>query len=238
MKDRARLSRRRKNLRNDAAELDHSLAFHESRRKFRCVGIRNQYIAKRIQMDFSQRQKKLARLAEHDSCKYDGSVEVFPVSGAAFRDLLKGKKPMPGFPSKPYTGIPRLCQWLERAAFVYREEHLNSVLHGLQRLHDGMKSWSNSTSQGTVRFSRGDIEELLQSSHDKHRSVSASLEDSHDRDLLTQFGRNSTSPSPAVLIRSSVQVHSATRMKNFFPARMLRFRPPAAGSTSTQTTRT
>jgi len=173
MKDRTKLLTVRKNLSSNAAQLDRSLATLESRRKYRCVGIRNQYIKKRIQMDFCRRQKKLTRLAEHDREKYDGSVEVFPVCAAAFRDLLKDKKPMLGFPSKLYTGVPRLRQWLGEAVFVYREEHLDSVLLGLQRLYDGIRCWSDDTSRGMVYFSRTDIQSLLKSSHDKYQKVSA-----------------------------------------------------------------
>ncbi len=172
MKSRAELLTTRTKLSNDVGELDRSLASRESRRKYRCIGIRNQYIKNRIQQDFSRRQRKLARLTEHDKEKYDGSVEVFPVSGAAIRYLLKDKKPILGFPSKPYTGIPALREWLGKAAFVYREEHLDSVLHGLSRLHDGIRSWSDDTSQGKVSFSRQDLEALLKLIHDNYRSVS------------------------------------------------------------------
>lgn len=175
MKERTKLLSVRKNLSSDAAQHDRSLATLESRRKYTCVGIRNRYIKKRIQMDFARRQKKLTRLAEHDRHKYDGSVEVFPVCAAAFRDLLKDKKPMPGFPSKLYTGVPRLRQWLSEAVLLYREEHLDSVLLGLQRLHDGIRCWSDDNSRGMVLFSRPEIQFLLKSSHDKYQTVSTCL---------------------------------------------------------------
>ncbi|KAL2194300.1 hypothetical protein P885DRAFT_63093 [Corynascus similis CBS 632.67] len=42
---------------------------------------------------------------------------------------------MSGFPSKLYTGVPRLRQWLGEAVYMYREEHLDSVLRGLQRVY-------------------------------------------------------------------------------------------------------
>jgi hypothetical protein len=172
MKDKAKLLRKRSNLSKDSAELDDSLVTLESRRKHRCVWIRNQYIKRRFQVDFGRRQRKLTHLSRHDSQRYDGSVEVLPVCATAFRDLLKKKKPMPGFPSKPYTGIPMLRQWMEKAVFVYREDHLDSVLRGLQRLYDGIRCWSNDKSRGKVHFSRRDIEALLQSSHEKYRNVS------------------------------------------------------------------
>jgi hypothetical protein len=176
LKERIKLLTLRKDLSKDAVQLDRTLPTLESRKKFRCVGLRNQYIKKRIQADFARRQRKLTRLAEHDSDKYDGSVEVFPVCASAFRDLLKGKKPIPGFPSKLYTGVPGLRQWLEDAVLVYREEHLDRALLGLQRLHDGIKCWSDDNSRGMVRFSRKEIERLLQSSHEKYRKVSAASE--------------------------------------------------------------
>ncbi|KAK4043111.1 hypothetical protein C8A01DRAFT_32751 [Parachaetomium inaequale] len=169
MKDRTKQLTIIRNLSNEAAQFDRTMTTLESRRKFRCVGIRNQYIKKRIQADFARRQRKLTRLAQHNRQRYDGSVPVFPVCAAAFRDLLKNKKPMPGFPSKLYTGVPRLRQWLGEAVFVYREEHLDSVLRGLQRLYDGIKCWSDDNSRGRVPFSRKEIETLLQSSHAKYQ---------------------------------------------------------------------
>jgi hypothetical protein len=172
MKDKAKLLRKRSDLSKDSVDLDGSLVTLESRRKHRCVWIRNQYIKRRIQMDFGRRQRKLTRLSRHDSQKYDGSVEVLPVSAIAFRDLLKKKKPMPGFPSKSYTGIPTLRQWMEKAVFAYREDHLDSILRGLQRLYDGIRCWSDDKSRGKVHFSRREIEALLQYSHDKYRNVS------------------------------------------------------------------
>lgn len=172
MKYKAKLLRKRSDLSKDSVDLDGSLVTLESRRKHRCVWIRNQYIKRRIQMDFGRRQRKLTRLSRHDSQKYDGSVEVLPVSAIAFRDLLKKKKPMPGFPSKPYTGIPTLRQWMEKAVFAYREDHLDSILRGLQRLYDGIRCWSDDKSRGKVHFSRREIEALLQYSHDKYRNVS------------------------------------------------------------------
>lgn len=173
MKERAKLQSVRRNLSNETAQLDRSLATLESRRKHRCIWIRNQYIKGRIQTDFARRQRKLTRLSQHDSQKYDGSVHVFPVCAAGFRDLLENKKPMPGFPSKSYTGVPRLRQWLGEAVFSYREKHLDSVLCGLKRLHDGIRCWSDDNSRGMVCFSRSEVETLLQSSHDKYRKVSA-----------------------------------------------------------------
>lgn len=92
MKRRAKQTAVKRNLANDAEKLDRTLGTLESRRKHRCIWFRNEYIKKRIKVDFARRQRKLIPLAKHDQQKYNGSVEVFPVSVAAFRDLLKKKK--------------------------------------------------------------------------------------------------------------------------------------------------
>lgn len=161
-KNRAKLITQRKNLSNEVAVLDRTWATLESKREFLCVWIRNNYIKRRICTDFARRQKKLVSLSEHDGQKYDGSVEVFPVCAAAFTDLLKGKKPLYGFPSKLYTGISRLRQWLGEVVFVYREKHLDLVLCGLQRLYDNIRCWSDDNSSGTVHFSREEVEQYIE----------------------------------------------------------------------------
>lgn len=173
MKARAKLQTTTKNLLAEVARLSKTQATLESRRKYRCVWLRNQYITKRVRGDFARRQKKLSRLANYDRKKYDGSIEVFPVSASAFTDLLKrNKKPMNGFPSRLYTGIPRFRQWVDEAVFPYRENHLDSILGALQRLHDGIRRWSDDDTRGAVVLSRQQIESLLEDSHDKYREVS------------------------------------------------------------------
>ncbi|KAL2174536.1 uncharacterized protein P884DRAFT_314472 [Thermothelomyces heterothallicus CBS 202.75] len=139
MKDQAKLRTQRRNLSNSAAQLDRELTALESRRKFRCIGGRNV-------------QRKLTQLAAQDKQRYDGSVSIFPVCSAAFRDLLKNKKSMAGFPSKLYTGVPRLRQWLGEVVLIYREHHLDSIVRGLQRLYDGLKSWSDDNSGGIMAW--------------------------------------------------------------------------------------
>ncbi|KAK4105259.1 hypothetical protein N658DRAFT_482787 [Parathielavia hyrcaniae] len=165
-----------KSLSNDAAQLNRALATLESRTKFRCVGLRNQFIKNRFQEDFARRQRQGSQAAEHNNGMHDGAFETFPVSASAFSDLLKGKKTKIGFPSKLYTGMPRLRRWLEDAVLVHREGHLDRVLSGLQRLHDGIRIWSDDNSRGMVHFSRKDVERLLQCSHAKClQSLTAAL---------------------------------------------------------------
>lgn len=163
--------RTKRDLSNDELQLGRALERLDSQKTHRCIWLRNDYITKRIHNDFARRQRKLSRLAEQDQHKYDGSVNVFPVCAKAFRDLVKGKKPMAGFPSKPYTGIPQLRQWFGEAVLARRETHLDAVLRGLQRLHDGITRWSDDSSRGMVAFSRNEVESLLRYSHDKYRSV-------------------------------------------------------------------
>lgn len=175
MKERNKLLIQIKTLSKSATQLDRALATLEGRKKFRCVGIRNRYIKTRIQMDFARRQRKLLRAAAYDRNKYDGSVEVFPVCAAAFRDLLEKKKPMLGFPSKPYTGVPKLRQWLGDAVLGHRERHLDTVLRGLQRLYDGVRCWSDDNNGEKVCFSRDEIESILQPRHDMYCQVGTVL---------------------------------------------------------------
>ncbi|KAJ4306039.1 hypothetical protein N0V88_000834 [Collariella sp. IMI 366227] len=94
---------------------------------------------------------ELTRLAQHDKQRYDGSVEVFPVCAAAFRDLRQSKKPMTVFPSKLYTGVTRLRQWLGEVVLADREKHLDAMLRRLRRLHDGIRNWSDDNSRGMIR---------------------------------------------------------------------------------------
>lgn len=158
-------------LSGEAIQFDRAVTVLESRSEHRCIGIRNAYIQKRIVSDFAGRQSKLCHAAGYDARKYNGSVEVLPACASAFRDLLNKKNLMPGFPSKPYTGVPGLVQWLKSACLSHREEHLDSLLCRLQRLLHGIKYWSDDD-LGRVAFSKRDIEKLLRSSHEKYRMVS------------------------------------------------------------------
>ncbi|KAK3939085.1 hypothetical protein QBC46DRAFT_438550 [Diplogelasinospora grovesii] len=157
-----------KNLHSNLSQTDRKMTFLDSRKKHRCIWLRNEHVKERIQADFARRQENLLRTADH-GLVYDGSVEVFPVCTEAFRDLLKKKKPMTGFPSKLYTGVPRLLQWIDEATLDKREAHLDSLLHTLQRLFHGIKHWSQDNTRGLVTFSRVAIERLISSSHKKYK---------------------------------------------------------------------
>ena len=76
---------------------------------------------------------------------------------------------MPDFPSKIYTGIPRLRQWIGEAILSYREAHLDSILLTLQRLFKTISRWSQDNSKGLVAFSREDVENLLETTHEKYQ---------------------------------------------------------------------
>ncbi|KAK3316074.1 hypothetical protein B0H66DRAFT_534337 [Apodospora peruviana] len=145
-------------------EIEHQLSGLSSRKKHRCIWIRNENIKERIQSVFSRRQSKLSH-AMSESNNYDGSVSIFPVCSTAFRNRLKSKMIFPGFPSKQYSGTPRLRQWLEETTLSMREQHLDALLHTLQRLLHGMDKWSNDQTRGLVKFARGDVESILENSY-------------------------------------------------------------------------
>jgi hypothetical protein len=175
MRDRASLLDHVKSLKSRAAEFDGILGSLEGLKKYRCIQMRNRRIKMRLCADFVRRQRKLARLAEHDNDKFHGSIEVFPVSAEAFCHLLREKKAMFGFPSElSSTGIPKLRQWLDEAVLVHREEHLDLMLRASRRLYHGIKCWSDDDSRGIVHFSHTEAERLLQSSHRKYLAVSTS----------------------------------------------------------------
>ncbi|KAK3998305.1 hypothetical protein QBC44DRAFT_228324 [Cladorrhinum sp. PSN332] len=151
---RTQLKHQKKKIDGRFVEYSRSLQTLVSRRMHRCVWLRNAYIKKRIQADFTKRQKKLrsrAAITQGSGRMNDGAIEVFPVCAAAFRDLLEeNKRPQPGFPSKAYTGIPRLRQWLDEATLGHREAHLDSILLTLQRLFKAIERWSESNNTGLI----------------------------------------------------------------------------------------
>lgn len=169
MKQRNQLTTQKKRVSAELVEQSRSLENFQGRKMHRCVWIRSAYIKRRIQTDFAKRQRKFARVAKQDQ-RYDGTIEVFPVCAAAFRALLReNRAPMPGFPSKVYTGIPRLRQWIGEATLSYREAHLDSILLTLQRLFKTISRWSQDNSKGLVAFSREDVEKLLETTHEKYQ---------------------------------------------------------------------
>ncbi|KAK3384216.1 hypothetical protein B0T24DRAFT_567361 [Lasiosphaeria ovina] len=148
------LNKERKKQKNALRKLGNSrtgiikdLATVEGRLRWACMRMNGERIAKAIRSDFKERQKKLLNkkikgaAAAASGALYDGSVEVFPVSAMAYRDLLKPKK-VSGFPSTVYTGIPRLGQWIRATTLDKREDHLNRLLNALCRLFHEMQSWS------------------------------------------------------------------------------------------------
>lgn len=193
------------------ATTDKRLAALRTRQMWACVSMRNDHIINAIERDFAQRQKTLARDVYHNDV-YDGSVDVIPVSATAFRDILKDREPM-GFPTLAHTGIPRLRRWLEDAMLEQREDHLDTLLHALQRLFSTIQRWSNTNlGHQAIVFSREAVEELLARTHTKFsmvRTIPCLSCVWQDQSVLTQsHHRNSRRSSAGVRMRSSYSILS------------------------------
>ncbi|OTA56614.1 hypothetical protein K449DRAFT_158514 [Hypoxylon sp. EC38] len=110
---------------------------------FLCVKDRNEFLENRIQQDFQRRQAAIAN--GHQGCfkdTYDGRVSICPISAKAFWQCDAGEEPVVGFPTRLYSGIPNLSQWIRNATIQERESHANSMLHELHRLHNVIQAWS------------------------------------------------------------------------------------------------
>ncbi|KAM7204938.1 hypothetical protein V8F20_003400 [Naviculisporaceae sp. PSN 640] len=132
----------------------------------RCIWLRNKYLEKRIVADFARRQKKLTANIPRLP-RYDGSVDVFPVSARAYQDIQNPgpthRGNFPSFPSKLYTGIPRLRQWIEENTCEERDTHLDSQLASLNRILMDINNWCDEQPGGKVKFPREEVTEVLDS---------------------------------------------------------------------------
>ncbi|KAK3682583.1 hypothetical protein B0T22DRAFT_484627 [Podospora appendiculata] len=156
-----------KNIEKSIARIESHRVFLEGPIKYLCMRIRNKYIKERIQADFTKRQ---SRLLARCTRQYTGSVDMFPVYAQAFREHFKDQKHKPvGFPTKEYTGVTQLRQWLRDSTLEAWKQSLSSTLSTLQRLFHAMKGWSRDNSASTVSFSRQNIEGILESSHTKYK---------------------------------------------------------------------
>ncbi|KAK0709452.1 hypothetical protein B0T26DRAFT_754658 [Lasiosphaeria miniovina] len=154
---------------NSRAGINKELETIEGRLRWACMRMNGERIAKAIRSDFKERQKKLlsekTKGAAASGGLYDGSVEVFPVSAMAYRDLQKPKKVL-GFPSLNYTGIPCLSRWIRTTTLDKRNEHLDRLLNALCRLFLEIQSWSTiQNGSRLIASSRQSIEDILLSIH-------------------------------------------------------------------------
>ncbi|OTA96176.1 hypothetical protein M434DRAFT_28035 [Hypoxylon sp. CO27-5] len=110
---------------------------------FLCVKDRNEFLEDRIQQDFQRRQ---AVISDGDQgCfkdTYDGRVSICPISAKAFWQCDADEEPVVGFPTRFYSGIPNLSQWIRNATIQERETHANSMLRELHRLYNLIQTWS------------------------------------------------------------------------------------------------
>ncbi|KAK3953714.1 hypothetical protein QBC32DRAFT_234080 [Pseudoneurospora amorphoporcata] len=145
----------------------------QGRVKWTCMLIRHLHIQKRLTENL-ERQRREIEGAIKGSESHGSFSNIFSLSAIAYRDLLKGRK-SEGFPTKSYTGIPQLRQWLSDSILQKREVHLDGLLNALRRLLHGIQRWSNTKSE-RVTFSRESIEDVLSRSHDKYNQrLSAAL---------------------------------------------------------------
>ncbi|KAJ4400764.1 hypothetical protein N0V85_005676 [Neurospora sp. IMI 360204] len=144
-----------------------TLDMAQGRVKWTCMLIRHLHIQKRLTENL-ERQRREIEGASKCSGSHEGFSNIFSVSATAYRDLFKERK-SEGFPTRSYTGIPQLRQWLSDSILEKREVHLDGLLNALRRLLHGIERWSNTKSAGVrVTFSRETIEDVLSRSHDKY----------------------------------------------------------------------
>ncbi|KAK1774463.1 hypothetical protein QBC45DRAFT_458486 [Copromyces sp. CBS 386.78] len=165
------IAARRKQIQRASAvkrEIDAKLAEQNGRVFWTCVRMRHEHIATRITENLRNQQRVLKQQGNTLSSATDDAVEVISVCATAFRDHLKGRKPL-GFPTKRYTGIPHLRHWLENAVLAHREAHLDAVLNILRRLLSGIQRCAKVDSGGRVIvFSRSMVENRLSLTHIKY----------------------------------------------------------------------
>ncbi|KAI1134594.1 hypothetical protein F5Y05DRAFT_406392 [Hypoxylon sp. FL0543] len=123
--------------------LDKRLQYVQGHITFLCVKERNKFLEGRIQEDFQRRQAGMASDG-HDSFKetYDGRVSICPISAKAFWQCGENEKPELGFPTRSYSGVPNLAQWIRTATIPERESHADSLLRELHHHYNVIQTWS------------------------------------------------------------------------------------------------
>lgn len=131
---------------------------------YRCIWLRNRFIKKRIQDDFTARQERIAEYIDQKSQDV-GKAEGFPVSSTSYQECLKKRvKAGASIPSDLHTGIPRLKQWIEESTFDAREKHLDSMLLSLHRIINDVSRWCDEQAAEKLHFSRVEVDGIVQRS--------------------------------------------------------------------------
>ncbi|KAH7629812.1 hypothetical protein B0T09DRAFT_136920 [Sordaria sp. MPI-SDFR-AT-0083] len=137
-----------------------SLRTCEGRSKWTCMSMRHGQIEKRLTENLERQRREMEGTGQRASPS-EPPTNIFSVSATAYRDILKSRRPL-GLPTKSYTRIPQLSQWLCDSVMENREFYLDSLL-----LAHGIRRWSNVNTAGMdVKLSRELIETVLSRSHD------------------------------------------------------------------------
>jgi hypothetical protein len=110
-----------------------------SEKRFRCMSIRNKFVQKRIESDFTRRQE---RLRKDVSVQKQDIIQVIPASSDAFWKLKTERTRVEGFDDIRVSGIPQVQQSMSLATADIREQHLDMILQTYRRLYDTLQEWS------------------------------------------------------------------------------------------------
>ena len=174
------------------AELDIKILARKERQLHRSRYLRSQYQEKRLQDGIKKHHEAIRR--EFPKLKrYDGTVDIFPVSSRAYLNLLRGEpEPLSAFPSEKYTGIPRLCQWIEERTFELREKHIDSILSSLERMLGDTKRWCGDQGGEKFHFPHGKVNQILDSTSLHNKSKINMVLIKQARDMTDLVSRDNT----------------------------------------------
>lgn len=218
-------------------DTEQSLRTCEGRARWTCMFMRHRRIEKRLTENL-ERQRKEIEGANKRVSPSEPPTNIFSVSATAYRDLITGRRPS-GFPTKSYTGIPQLSQWLCDSVLENREAHLDGLLNALRRLAHGIQRWSNINSMGmNVSFSRELLETVLSRSHDRCSQVcfSYTFFKCYFTRLTNRYHRGLRQNSIRGQKRSSPLIHLLRLTKPKRSARERREGLPQDGQPGTRTT--
>ncbi|CAF3487534.1 unnamed protein product [Fusarium graminearum] len=134
----------------------------------RAIQTRNARVIKRLRDDFAIRQSRMdnGKVSEKPKPDAEYILPILPVSTRAFWQLEGNEKPMAGFPTQTYTGVPAAEKWLHRATLAKREKHLDETLDGYQNLMTMMRIYSATNGRdGDFDFTRSEVDAALAETH-------------------------------------------------------------------------
>ncbi|KAI0888522.1 uncharacterized protein GGS22DRAFT_198232 [Annulohypoxylon maeteangense] len=136
---------------------------------FLCVKERNRILTERIQQDFQTRQALLAsNRGDEMRVTYDGQVSICPISSKAYWQCSDEEEILTGFPSRQYSGIPNLKEWISHSTIPEREAHADSLLCDLINLFNMIQTWSKEGGSQSRLFISKELaeKEIMSNAHD------------------------------------------------------------------------